>query len=192
MRFADRAHKHFFNNGAMTPENSIALCQSRAGEIDLAIIAESARWGDQRPDRRNNPHTKADWWAEVNGYLVKSYFPSRTQIVLNQLKNRGLYPNVNAPVFQVNGIHQHGGYFPTNARLTMSGSGGAIWYTLDGSDPRLPGMVPEAAERRTLVPENAAKRVFVPSANIGDLWKRVRTFDDSAWDLCSGDRKSVV
>ncbi len=116
MRFADRTHRHFFNAGAMTPEKAIALCLARAGEIDLAIIAESARWGDQRPARANRPYTQADWWAEVNGYLLGTFFPARTQIVLNQLRNRGLYPQVEAPVFHVNGSYQHGG--PSRPRTT--------------------------------------------------------------------------
>ena len=186
MYFADRAHKYLFNNGALTPENTIALCQKRAEQIDLAIIGESARWGDQRSDRRNNPYTKADWWAEVNGYLVESYFPRRTQIVIDQLKNRGLYPQVAAPTFQINGTYRHGGYVLANARLSMTGTSGAIWYTLDGSDPRLPGTVSEVAEKTTLVPENTPKRVLVPSTDIGNLWKETQTFDDSTWDLCEG------
>ncbi|MHC4438513.1 MAG: CotH kinase family protein, partial [Planctomycetota bacterium] len=158
MYFADRAHKYFFNNGALTPENTIALCLKRASEIDLAIIGESARWGDQRSDRRNNPYTKADWWAEVNGYLINTFFPARSQIVLGQLKNRGLYPQVDAPAFQINGTYRHGGHVAANARLSMTGSGGTIWYTLDGSDPRLPGTVSEVTEKTTLIHENASKR----------------------------------
>jgi len=126
MRFADRAHKHFFNAGAMTPEKAIALCLSRAGEIDLAIIAESARWGDQRPSRASNPYTKADWWNEVNGYLVTTYFPARTQIVLDQLRNRGLYPLVDAPVFHVNSSYRHGGYVTSADTISMTG-GGTVW-----------------------------------------------------------------
>jgi len=188
MQFADRAHKYFFNGGIMTPENAAALCMARANEIDLAIIAESARWGDHRSDsgRTNNPYTKADWWAEVNGYLINTFFPARSQIVLGQLKNRILYPQVDASAFQINGTYRHGGHIAANALLSMTGAGGTIWYTLDGFDPRLPGTVPEAAEKTTLIPEDAPKRVFVPSTDIGDLWKGALAFDDSAWDLSMG------
>jgi len=188
MQFADRAHKYFFNDGIMTEENAAAICMARANEIDLAIIAESARWGDHRSDsgRTNNPYTKADWWAEVNGYLINTFFPARSQIVLGQLKNRGLYPRVDAPVFRINGVYKHGGDVTANARLSMTGAGGAIWYTLDGSDPRLPGTVAEVAEKTTLVTEDASKRVLVPTTNIGNLWKESQAFDDSAWDLCAG------
>jgi len=188
MHFADRAHKYFFNDGIMIPENAAALCMARANEIDLAIIAESARWGDHRSDsgRTNNPYTKADWWSEVNGYLINTFFPARSQIVLGQLKNRALYPQADAPVFRINGTYKHGGLISVNAMLSMTGTGGTIWYTLDGSDPRLPGTVSEVTEKSTLIPENASKRVLVPTANIGNLWKEAQAFDDSAWDLCAG------
>jgi hypothetical protein len=50
IRFGDRVHKHLFNGGALTPEQTAARWTKRANEIDLAVIAESARWGDYRRD----------------------------------------------------------------------------------------------------------------------------------------------
>jgi len=180
MLFADRTHKHFFNGGVMTPEKAIALCLSRANQIDLAIIAESARWGDQRPARANNPYTKADWWKEVNGYLIGAFFPVRTQIVLDQLRNRGLYPPVTAPVFQINGVYQHGGHIAVGGKLSMTG-GGTIWYTLDGSDPRLRGRVAPSGPSTTLVPEDAPKRILVPTGPVLATWRGGGRFEDSTW-----------
>ena len=40
------AHKHFFNDGLLTPEVSRQRWNRRAEEIRLALVAESARWGD--------------------------------------------------------------------------------------------------------------------------------------------------
>ena len=180
MLFADRTHKHFFNGGAMTPEKAIAQCLTRANQIDLAIIAESARWGDQRPARANNPYTKADWWAEVNGYLIGTFFPARTQIVLNQLRNRGLYPQVTAPVFRVNGSYRHGGPIAAADTLSMTG-GGTIWYTLDGSDPRIPGTTGAPVDETRLVADGAPKRVLVPTGPVSDAWRGGQAFDDSGW-----------
>ena len=185
MQFADHAHRHFFNDGVMTPENAVAQCLSRAEEINLAIIAESARWGDQRPDRTNNPYTQADWWAEVNGYLLETYFPARTQIVLNQLRNRGLYSSVDAPVFYAKGSPLHGGYIATSDSVTMAG-GGTIWYTVDGSDPRVPGTTPEPGETVSLVTEAASKRVLVPTGPVADAWRADLGFNDSAWRSGTG------
>jgi hypothetical protein len=44
--FADRVHKHMFNSGALSESESVARYRKIADEIDKAIVAESARWGD--------------------------------------------------------------------------------------------------------------------------------------------------
>ena len=55
--------------------------------------------------------------------------------MLNQLRTDGLYTTFAAPVFS-----QHGGTVPTNYPLTISGTGGTIYFTTDGvTDPRLIG-----------------------------------------------------
>ena len=41
--------------------------------------------------------------------------------------------------FTVNGAYQHGGEVQRGDLLTMAASGQTIYYTLDGTDPRLPG-----------------------------------------------------
>jgi len=181
MQFADQTYKHFFNDGAMTPEKALALCLSRAEEIDLAIVAESARWGDQRPSRANNPYTKEDWWEEVNGYLLDTYFPVRTGIVLDQLRNRDLYPMIETPVFYVNGLAQHGGSVTSSDSIFITTDSGTVWYTIDGSDPRLPGTTGDPGETATLVAEDADKRVLVPTGPIDEAWRGGAAFDDSDW-----------
>ena len=42
-----------------------------------------------------------------------------------------------------------------------------------------------------LVPENADKRVLVPTEDIGEAWNTEIHFDDSAWELCSGSPGGV-
>ncbi|UCD53249.1 MAG: lamin tail domain-containing protein, partial [Phycisphaerales bacterium] len=59
--------------------------------------------------------------------------------------------------------------------------GGTIWYTVDGSDPRVPGTTPEPGETVSLVAENASKRVLVPTGPVDDAWRADPGFDDSAW-----------
>ncbi|MHC4721720.1 MAG: lamin tail domain-containing protein, partial [Planctomycetota bacterium] len=134
MRFADRVHKHFFNDGALVETRCAARFMARANEIDLAIIAESARWGDAK--RPEQPYTRnGDWLPCVNG-IVNNYInhspDTRTDIVLEQFEDRGWYPDVEAPIF-----NQHGGEVGTGFELTMTNPGpGVIYYTLDGTDPR--------------------------------------------------------
>jgi hypothetical protein len=143
--FADHAHRHFFNGGIFYvaqdkpawdpshPERNVpaAIYHQRIAEVDPAVVCESARWGDnQRPDQ---PYTRNnEWLAELN-WMRTTYFPSRSAVVLNQLRGAGLYPKVAAPTF-----NQHGGYVPNGFSLTITAPAGTIYFTLDGTDPRTP------------------------------------------------------
>ena len=127
MRFADRVYRHFFHDGVLTAEASIARVNRRAEQIELAIIAESARWGDAK---RSSPYTKEHWDSQIDD-LVNDYLPTRAQVVLGQFRSVGWYPDIDPPV-----LSQHGGYVSSGFGLQMSASVGTIYYTLDGSDPR--------------------------------------------------------
>ena len=181
---ADQIHRHFHNGGALTREQTTRRYLERADEVRGAIVGESARWGDE--PRPSQPYTREDWQAEVDR-LVSQYFSGRTETVMAQLKARGLYPSVDAPVFQIDGKDQHGGHAPTGARLgmTKSDARGTIWYTLDGSDPRLPGSTGPSSDL-ILVRENASKRVLVPTATMDRAWRGGAEFDDSAWIAGAG------
>jgi hypothetical protein len=127
-KFIDFVQKNFFNGGALTASNNIARLMERVSQVDAAIIAEAARWGDSKV---NPPRNKSNWQNEIN-WLVNSYFPVRNNYVLAQLRNDGLFTNFNAPSF-----NQFGGDVPQGFELTMTASPGTIYYSLDGvTDPR--------------------------------------------------------
>ena len=194
--FADHVHKFFFNGGILTSESLIARYANLAAGVERAIVAESARWGDQH---RHPPLTLADWYDRDLNYndgragrdwIMKYYLPQRSDIVLRQFRNAGLYPNVDAPVFRINGSYQHGGHISKDNLFSMTAAAGTIWYTLDGSDPRTPG-TSDGGFSTTLVAENAAKRVLVPTSSISNNWKGGGAFNDSAWRLCTGSPGGV-
>jgi len=180
--FADHVHRHFFNDGALTPEGATALYQIRLDDVDRAVVGESARWGDNQIERfahiryMRDPH-----WLLERDWLLSEYFLRRTAIVLDQFKSRGWYPNVGAPVFRVNGSYQHGGPASADDVLSMTAVRGTIWYTLDGADPRLAELSADSTTTTTLIAENAHKRVLVPVAAISDNWKSIMGFNDEAW-----------
>ena len=62
------------------------------------------------------------------------YFNQRPGIVLGQLSNKGWFPSLAAPSF-----NQFGGIVSNGFQLTLSAPAGTIYYTVDGSDPRLRG-----------------------------------------------------
>jgi len=129
LRFADRIQKHLFNDGALTPDKTVPLYQSLANEIEPALRAESARWGDQDG---NATHTVDEWRAQRD-YVLGTFLTQRGSYALQYFRNRGLYPTNSAPMFS-----QFGGLFAAGASLTMSAAT-PIYYTTDGSDPRAYG-----------------------------------------------------
>jgi len=130
LRVADHVHRHFFNQGLLTPGRARELFLHRINQIDRAVVGESARWGDAQ---RTTPFTRADWLSAVNTVL-NTHLPQRSAVVLNQLRTGGLYPGVVAPAFS-----QHGGNVNPGFALAMTAPAGTIYYTIDGSDPRLRG-----------------------------------------------------
>ncbi len=130
-RFIDHVQKLFFNGGLLMPAANIERLMKRVDEVEPAVIAEAARWGDAKVAV---PRNKSTWQTEIN-WLVNTYFPSRGNLVLNQLRGDGLYTTFAAPTF-----NQYGGEVPDNFLLTMAGTGGTIYYTTDGvTDPRAIG-----------------------------------------------------
>src|SRR5690606_18717971 len=135
IRFADHVQRHLTGDGALTPAKAAALYQQLIDEVDRAITGESARWGD---NRRSVPYTRQDW-LKTQQRVLSDYFPRRSAIVLQQLRDQGLVSQLEAPRILINGqAIDHGQVLP-GSLLTIQANRGTIYYTLDGSDPRLPG-----------------------------------------------------
>jgi hypothetical protein len=131
LRVADHVQKQFFNGGVLTTEGCRARFLTRSNEMYGAIADESARWGDSK---REPPRTRnVDWVTEMNR-VYGDYFAQRPGIVLGQLSAKGWFPTVAAPSF-----NQLGGNVPSGFPVNMSAPAGTIYYTRDGSDPRLRG-----------------------------------------------------
>jgi hypothetical protein len=60
-----------------------------ASNIELAVIAESARWGDNR--RPEKPYTRDNEWRTFIEWMDDTYFQERSAIFLAQLAAIGLY-----------------------------------------------------------------------------------------------------
>jgi len=133
IRFADAIYKHFYNGGVMSTEGLQRIYKRRTDEIDRAVVLESARWGDAATA---TPHTKEDWDTERDR-LMTDYFVNRPDIAVEQFEDRGLFSDVDLPKFE-----NHGGHFESGHAVKIKKSifaRGTLYYTTDGSDPRLPG-----------------------------------------------------
>jgi hypothetical protein len=131
----------------------------------MAIIAESARWGDAK---REPPRTKVDWEGQ-NNYMVNIFFPGRTQIVIDQMRSVNMFPGIDAPSF-----NQHGGEVHSGFGLTISNPNptSTIYYTTDGIDPRKRGGgISPSAKQYTGTPVTLNKTTLVKSRVLdGSIW----------------------
>ncbi len=127
MQVADQLYHHCFHGGILTPD-FVAAEYTRLFDHTLQpFIGEAARWKDKTIYEK--------LFAERDSNLL-SYIPNRTQVLVNTYRIHGNYPMLDAVDFS-----QHGGQFSTDMQLSLShpNAQGAIYYTLDGTDPRSPG-----------------------------------------------------
>jgi hypothetical protein len=153
--FADRVHKHMVApDGQLLPAANISRWNKWRSLLTNAIVGEAARWGDYRRDVHqysSGPYPLYNWtthWVPENNRLTSAYFPARTNNVLNQLRARTLYPTLNAPVVQNDATSTALGsqqiaagtqikmVFPSSPPSGTLNTG-TIYYTTDGSDPRV-------------------------------------------------------
>lgn len=145
MRWIDAVQRELIDEGgALSLSNSLARWNQRQEELDYAIQLEAARWGHGK--------TKQTWLTECD-YVKNSFIALSADYLLPQLRNRGWFPEINAPVFT--------DLVQTEDQIDVTVIGeGELYYTIDGSDPRLPSgelnpfairMIPDALAQEVLI-----------------------------------------
>lgn len=130
--FADRLYQHLADDGALTPTVAQARWQAITAPLTDAIVAESARWGDVR---YAEPITPADWQQAVDA--VADQMATNRERMLALTREAGYYPPLAPPQF-VEGMPHFAEATTVALASPQAGDGsGEIYYTLDGSDPRL-------------------------------------------------------
>ncbi|MBN1597435.1 MAG: CotH kinase family protein [Bacteroidales bacterium] len=150
LRFADHVQKLMFNDGVLTPDRLEELLLKRKAEINYAIIAESARWGDMKWEPAR---TKDDDWVPAVEEIQYDFIPYRTDIVIDQLLEAGLYTYNAVPpdVYLDGALCNKQSYNITEGSHTISMDASLpvldIYYTLIGVDPKTSnGSISEWAE----------------------------------------------
>ena len=105
--FADRVQKHFFNDGALTDLHAT----NRFNELRAQM---------------------AGVLPSMDQTILSTWLPRRRATLLSQLDTQGLFGSSNAPVFS-----QNGGLVPPGFALRLTVPGGTVYYTTDGTDPRV-------------------------------------------------------
>jgi len=184
--FRDRAYRLLYRNGLLTPGPAAALYNARMNEIFTAIVAETARW-QPGSSIAALPWDRDQEWVNEWNYLKNTFFPQRTAALINQFKlHAGWWPAA-PPEF-----NRYEGTVAAGFELELSAPSGAIYYTTDGSDPRLPGGGINPAATRvgsggggtntavTLIPAGSVWR-FLDNGTEPILSWRDRAYDDSLW-----------
>ena len=159
-QFADRVYETMFNDGLLTAEKSNEIIDARAAQIDMAIIAESARWGDAQ---RTTPYTKTHWEDAVQ--RTKDWIDDRVPVVIQQLQGIGWFPDTLPPEFTVNDVPQHGGELTASDEIGFSTTANI--------------------EFDTVLRRNASWNFLDDGSNQGTAWRN-NNFDDSDWDSGRG------
>lgn len=131
VQFADRLYKHLYNNGALADANGHARWMRFNDIIEPAFTAESVRW--QGSNEVAVPTIGGPLKMQHDD--VVAHLANRVDDVVEMMRKMGYYPFIDPPVF-----NQEGGMVESGFMLIMSSqcSDCTIYYTTDGSDPRLP------------------------------------------------------
>jgi hypothetical protein len=180
--FRDRVYLHCYNNGALTPARAGALYDARMNEITNAIIAETARW-QPSSSAAALPWDRNQEWMNEWRYLRETFFPLRTAKLLDQLRAHPTWWPLDPPV-----LTRLSGRVPPGYPLGFLTEIGVVYYTTNGSDPRLPGGGINPAARRItttmtqtrLIATNATWRFLDNGTDPGPAWTGAG-FDDSQW-----------
>ncbi len=188
LRFADRAHELLYNGGIFTGDKTYEIMDSLAKQINTAMIAESARWGDVIGEFANNPYT---WqtWNEAMQFTYNWIYGTRTELsngTLNYYQNWPMYPREDRVIGQFRSINwypsfdapefsQHGGNVESNYSLSISNPDGVgtIYYTTDGADPR---HLSSEVQGVSLFTEDSLKYVCVPTEQLSMAGVKAETF----------------
>ncbi|WP_254508483.1 lamin tail domain-containing protein [Anatilimnocola floriformis] len=205
IRFADLVQENFFNGGPMSTEVAGARFQKDVALLDPAIVAESARWGDAK--RQTSPLGKTDWLSAVA--TMAGFVANRNPVLISQFQAitpNSLFPTVGAASFLINGVPRSSGEILPGSVLRMAAAAGTVYYTTNGSDPRLVGgaLNPAAVAYdpsgtdSTLVATNSQWKYSDKGTDLGTGW-RAESFNDTAWSAGNaelgygdGDEATVV
>lgn len=181
LMFLDKVNKEFFVDGMYTPAAVKELYKQNTSRIYLPLIAESARWGD---NRRAIPYTRNLEWQTEYDYLMDNFFENRAGVVLAQLQKMGIASPIGPPKFYYNNKAFRKGYVDKSDLLAHD-SENKVYYTLNGEDPVL-FSEGEAFETHQLVKKEDPKKVLVPQATVLEDWYKQVDFDDSSWLSTNG------
>ncbi len=130
IEFADRVQCQCFGDGTLTAENTINHYTELSEQSKNIAVAETARWGDMTGIQYTyNEHIKPTTEDILNNQL-----PNRTHDLITFYQENGVFPSLSGVEFS-----QNGGMLLPSQSVFLSNPNvyGEIYYTTDGTDPRM-------------------------------------------------------
>lgn len=120
-RFAAAVQRHMLDpGGALTVANAQLRFRQRMEQIDSAIVAESARWG--------NGKTRATWLSACNDAL--EFITQRHPVLISQYREAGWIPSIESPHISTNNVA-----LPPGSTVSITADN-SFYFTTDGTDPK--------------------------------------------------------
>lgn len=137
-RVIARVERHFYEpDGAFAGDTPKELYSALAAEVEPAIPAEAARWGDKNND--GTVYTLTEWRKERDR-LLKEWFPARREVVLAQLTALGLNVRLQKPSLSL-----APGWHPAGSILTAAAEPGTVIYFTQEPESGSPMLDPRSA-----------------------------------------------
>ena len=135
--FGDRVQRLILEDGGLAVSDCQARLRRIAEGVQSGIVGESARWGDsyfRKPGQ--GLFTLNDYWLPELDRVLNQTLPQRHLISLEQFRAAGLYAVLGPPEFSI-----RPGLLDPGVMLSLGHTNGegAIYFTLDGTDPRRSG-----------------------------------------------------
>lgn len=173
--FADRIHKHLFNNGILD-DRDYANSHLKS-EFDK-LVDEFGPLLSVMNGQNVETNAPRLWARAQTGRRTYLLGPRR-----EEFRDNNLWPETTPP-----SLSQLGGSVSAGYPLKVTSESGDVYFTVDGTDPRLPGgeanlgaiSQPGSAQEVTLMTLGSQWRYDDSSGDLGTAW-REPSFDDSTW-----------
>ncbi len=177
---SDRAAKHFAPGGALYvdpdfsewdpnhPERNVpaSIYARLSDEVRPLLGPEVARWGDEQ-GRRGILFLRHTEWENLVRQNLRDFFPSRSGNLVRTLRSQRFYRD--SPT-----ILPANRYVAPGENVEILSSTNEVYFTLDGSDPRLAdGRVSPVAQRYTLPFEIDGPTTVTTRRRTGSNWSAV-------------------
>lgn len=174
--FADQIQKHLFNGGILDDRDQLnSHIRKRFDGLEDEFEDLLRLIGNQSVDR-------GDFLRWINPSIGRRRYLFGP--VREDFRDNNLWPEISPPAFS-----QFGGTVSDGYPLLITNESATLYYTTDGSDPRLvggtpnPGAIsqPGGLQDEVLIEEGSTWRHNATEGDLGAAW-RLLDFDDGQWE----------